>query len=444
MKTANLAIVFTDIKGFTERTSRQTLEENQRLLQVHEALLAPLFKAFGGRIIKSIGDAFLVTFESPTQAVLSGIAIQDRLWHHNRQLLEDDQIHVRVAVNVGEVRVEANDIFGEPVNIAARVEGITDADEVFFTEAVYLSMNKAEVPSQEVGAFELKGIPGKIRVFRVPRAPYRVLAPAPDAVLPTPEEAALMPPFGNLALARVESNLDLGQRAAASAVAVGQGAVVVGQRAAAGAVAVGQKATVLGKQARTATDALWARVYAKLPPSITTKVSSSVAGWGMCAGLLTVVLLGGWVLVNGGGPAMRAIRDVEGATSTEKATRVSEAKRLIKLEEADQRNYLHGRLDEAQGNMTSAVTFYALAVRKDENGRAESRLISLLKHEQCGVRSSAAAAVGSLKLERARGALESLADDGGPNEGGSGGFLGLGTCDSKQAAADALKRLPAN
>ncbi|AFE09876.1 adenylate/guanylate cyclase domain-containing protein [Corallococcus coralloides DSM 2259] len=440
MKTANLAIVFTDIKGFTERTSRQTLEENQRLLQVHEALLAPLFKAFGGRIIKSIGDAFLVTFESPTQAVLSGIAIQDRLWHHNRQLVEDEQIHVRVAVNVGEVRVEANDIFGEPVNIAARVEGITDADEVFFTEAVYLSMNKAEVPSQEVGSFDLKGIPGKIRVFRVPRAPYRVLAPAPDAVLPPPEEAALLPPFGNLALARVEANLDLGQRAAA----VGQGAVAVGQRAAAGAVAVGQRATVLGKQARTATDALWARMYARLPPAITTKVSSTVAGWGVCAGLLTVVLLGGWVLVNGGGPAMRAIRDVEGASSTEKAARVNEAKRLIKLEEADQRAYLSGRLEEAQGNMGAAVVHYAAAVRKDNNGRAESRLISLLKHEQCGVRSSAATAVGGLRLESARGALESLADDGGPNEGGAGGFLGLGTCDSKQAAADALKRLPAN
>ncbi|MHA7631429.1 adenylate/guanylate cyclase domain-containing protein [Corallococcus sp. M7] len=462
MKTANLAIVFTDIKGFTERTSRQTLEENQRLLQVHEALLAPLFKAFGGRIIKSIGDAFLVTFESPTQAVLSGIAIQDRLWHHNRELLEDDQIHVRVAVNVGEVRVEPNDIFGEPVNIAARVEGITEADEVFFTEAVYLSMNKAEVPSQEVGAFELKGIPGKIRVFRVPRAPYRVLAPAPDAVLPSPEEAAMLPPFGNLALARVEANLDLSQRAAASAAAVGQGAVVVGQRAAAGAVAVGagavavgqraaagavavgQRATVLGKQARTATDALWARMYAKLPPSITTKVSSSVAGWSVCAGLLTVVLLGGWVLVNAGGPAMRAIRDVEGTTGAEKATRVSEAKRLIRLEEADQRAYLSGRLEEAQGNMGAAVVHYAAAVRKDGNGRAESRLISLLKHEQCGVRSGAAVALGGLRLESARGALESLADDGGPNEGGSGGFLGLGTCDSKQAAADALKRLPAN
>ncbi|HET9452192.1 MAG TPA: adenylate/guanylate cyclase domain-containing protein, partial [Aggregicoccus sp.] len=51
MRTANLAIVFTDIQGFTERTSRQTLEENQRLLQVHASLLTPLFRGFGGRIV---------------------------------------------------------------------------------------------------------------------------------------------------------------------------------------------------------------------------------------------------------------------------------------------------------------------------------------------------------------------------------------------------------
>ncbi|NPC73998.1 adenylate/guanylate cyclase domain-containing protein, partial [Corallococcus exiguus] len=157
-----------------------------------------------------------------------------------------------------------------------------------------------------------------------------------------------------------------------------------------------------------------------------------------------VVLVGGGLLVSGGGPAMRAIRDVEGATGPEKTQRVSEARRLINLEDADQRNYLNGRLDEAQGKWGTAVGLYAAAVRKDSNSRAESRLISLLKHEQCGVRSSAATAVGSLRLDDARGALKSLADDGGPNEGSSGGFLGLGTCDSKQAAADALKRLPAN
>ncbi len=216
MKTANLAIVFTDIKGFTERTSRQTLEENERLLATHDGLLRPIFSAFGGKIVKSIGDAFLVTFESPTQAVLAGVAIQDRLWMHNRETPEADRINVRVAVNVGEVRVENRDVFGEPVNIAARVEGITLAGEVFFTESVYLSMNKAEVPAEEVGHFELKGIPGKIRVFKVPHAPYRVepataaagegAAPSSSAGVQDAQPQAL-PPFGNMGLARMPEHL---------------------------------------------------------------------------------------------------------------------------------------------------------------------------------------------------------------------------------------------
>ena len=102
---------------------------------------------------------------------------QDRLWQYNRSALDAERLDVRVAINVGEVRLESNDVFGEPVNIASRVEGIAEAGEVFFTEAVYLAMNKAEVPSQEVGVFELKGIPGKIRVFRVPSGPYRIEAP---------------------------------------------------------------------------------------------------------------------------------------------------------------------------------------------------------------------------------------------------------------------------
>lgn len=438
MKTANLAIVFTDIKGFTERTSRQTLEENQRLLQVHNDLLAPLFKAFGGRIVKSIGDAFLVTFESPTQAVLSGIAIQDRLWHHNRQTPEPEQLHVRVAVNVGEVRLESNDVFGEPVNIAARVEGIAEAGEVYFTEAVYLSMNKAEVPSQEVGAFDLKGIPGKIRVFRVPQAPYRVEAPAPDAVAPLPAEAT-MPPFGNLALSRVPESaigagMDLG--------ALGQRAAVLGQRAAEGAVVLGQRASVLGRQAKTTGGALVSRVSTSLPSVLASRLSTLRANRKLAlgAGGLAVVL-GVAVVAWGGGSAMRAIRAVEGTTGQEKSQRTREARRAIDEErDAGKRHYLLGRLEEAKGEPRSAVSEYKRAIDSG-NGSAEDRLIDMLSHAQCGVRSAAANAVADLRLKSARGDLEDLAEDGGADDGQSGGFLGMGNCDSKKAALNALRSL---
>src|SRR5207244_10904680 len=111
----------------------------------HDALLMPVFRAFEGRLVKTIGDAFLVVFASPTRAVLAGVAIQDRLWDYNRRVAAGEQIHVRVAINLGEVREEKGDVFGEPVNIVARVEGIAEAGEVLLTEGVSLAMDEGWV-----------------------------------------------------------------------------------------------------------------------------------------------------------------------------------------------------------------------------------------------------------------------------------------------------------
>ncbi|WP_408890569.1 adenylate/guanylate cyclase domain-containing protein [Myxococcus faecalis] len=437
MKTANLAIVFTDIKGFTERTSRQTLEENQRLLRIHGALLSPLFKAFGGRIIKSIGDALLVTFESPTQAVLSGVAIQDRLWHHNRVSPEADQLHVRFAINVGEVRLDGNDIFGEPVNIAARVEGLAEAGEVYFTEAVYLAMNRAEVPAREVGAFELKGIPGKIRVFQVPRAPYRVEAPSAGAIAEAPGSES-NPPYGNLALSRVpESALEAPGGELAQ---LGVKAAALGQKAAAGAAVLGQHAVVLGQQAvglgRHATSRFEevGGVSGALRALSSQRKALVVAG---CV-LLAVAVAGVGMVALGGGPAMRAISAVEKAPKAERDPLVKEARKVI-AEEQDpgQRLYLQGRLDEAMENTRRSLEDYGRSA-KVGNRDAEKRIIELLSHPTCNVRVAAVDTVRSLKLTSAVSALEDLSEDGGPDDG-SGGFLGMGKCDSRAYAEHALK-----
>jgi adenylate cyclase len=423
LKTANLAIVFTDIQGFTERTSRQTHEENQRLLQVHHDLLAPLFKAFGGRVLKSIGDAFLVTFESPTQAVLSGVAIQDRLWEYNRTAPENAQLHVRVAINVGEVRVESNDVFGEPVNIAARVEGITEAGEVYFTEAVYLAMNKAEVPSQEVDTFELKGIPGKIRVFRVPKGPYRVEAP----VAPIPVAAGLAhegPPFSNLALSRLTDGgvprADLGMTAAG----------------------LGQRAKILGARFLVQALRFLDGLPERLPPRVRERLPRGATGPRMALGLgLLAVVLGVALVAFGGGPTQRAISSVREADPSERGPLVEKARRLIQEEkDPGRRSYLLGQLEEARGEMGSAVSSYKSAVKAGDS-KAEHRLKELLEHPKCGARVAAADAIADLKLTSAKGALEDLADDGGPDDDGGTGLLSALSCNSKRAAKSALKRL---
>jgi len=176
MPTQNLTIMFTDIKGFTERTSGSTRAGMNNLLAEHERLLVPVFQYFDGRIVKTIGDAFLVTFASPTDAVLCGVTIQEVLRQHNLDAAESVRIEVRVAINVGEVEVRDNDVLGEPVNIAARLEGATEAGEVYFTDAVYQTMNRQEAPSADVGERVFKGIPYPIRVYRVLNEPGSELA----------------------------------------------------------------------------------------------------------------------------------------------------------------------------------------------------------------------------------------------------------------------------
>ena len=169
LKTENLAILLTDIAGYTEATVSQSRLDNEALIETHNALLLPIVKRYKGRLIKTIGDALLVVFRSPTDAMLCAMAMQDALFAYNQDKPTEKQIHIRVAASLGEVRVARGDIFGEPVNITSRIESITPPDEIYFSEAMFMAMNKAEVPSQEVGWRELKGIAGTVRIYQIPR-----------------------------------------------------------------------------------------------------------------------------------------------------------------------------------------------------------------------------------------------------------------------------------
>ncbi len=207
MRSRNLAIVLVDIVGFTERTGRQSRKESEAWLRRYRNLLLPLVRALGGRTVKSIGDAYLCVFDSPTNALLFGMAAQDRMYDHNRQAPEPERFEIRVAVNAGEVRLQRGDVFGEPVNLAARVEGITPAGEIWFTEAVYLAMTRSEVPSEEVGVRELKGIAEPVRIYRVPRGVRYQLQAAAGTAVDDQESSKLSDyPFGGLGLRRAEEN----------------------------------------------------------------------------------------------------------------------------------------------------------------------------------------------------------------------------------------------
>lgn len=167
----NLTIMFTDIVGFSDLVAKLPRSESEKLLEIHDRVLAKVVRRFGGKTIKSIGDSLLVTFRSPTDAVLCGMAMHDALWEANRNIESQNPIIIRVALNAGEVRLTNNDVFGDAVNIAARLESITPSDAVYLTEAVYLSMSKSEANLEMVDAFKFKGVADKIRVYQATHKP---------------------------------------------------------------------------------------------------------------------------------------------------------------------------------------------------------------------------------------------------------------------------------
>lgn len=186
-RTQNLTVMMTDIKGFTELTARQTRQENARMLADHDRMLLRVVRAFRGRLVHTRGDALLVTFESPTEAVTCGMAMQDRLHRYNRERDEAEQVHVRVALHAGEVRVVDDSIVGEPMQVVQAVEAEAEAGEVVFTESVRLAMNRAEAPCEPRGAIALPGHPTPLALYRCTAAPEG-------------------PPFGNRDIARIKPN----------------------------------------------------------------------------------------------------------------------------------------------------------------------------------------------------------------------------------------------
>ncbi|HMO17210.1 MAG TPA: adenylate/guanylate cyclase domain-containing protein [Oligoflexia bacterium] len=204
LKTKNLVILFTDIAGYTEYTSNRSRIQNQQMVDKHNSILLPVIRRFKGRHVKSIGDALLLTFTSPTDAMRCAMAMQDALHEHNLGVPEADQIHIRIAASLGEVRTTRNDVFGEAVNLTSRIETITPSDEIYFSEAVYLAMNKAEVPAVEIGMQELKGIPKPVKIFAIPRFADSKLVSEPHSSIETDPRIAF--PYGGMHLNQGFSN----------------------------------------------------------------------------------------------------------------------------------------------------------------------------------------------------------------------------------------------
>lgn len=161
------AIMFTDMVGFSARSQRNetlTLE----LLEEHRQLLRERFARYGGREVKTTGDGFLVEFESALDAVLCAVGMQEALAARNASAPPERRVLIRVGVHLGDIVHRENDVFGDGVNIAARLEPLAEPGGICVSEDVYRQIrNKLDVPVTKLGRGELKHIDLPVAVYRV-------------------------------------------------------------------------------------------------------------------------------------------------------------------------------------------------------------------------------------------------------------------------------------
>ena len=129
-----VTVLFTDVVGSTDLTTRRGGEAAQAILRAQRELVRQQVKRHSGHEVKSLGDGFMVAFASARKAVACAVGIQRALEDRNRSQPLDEQVLVRVGLNTGEVIQEEADLFGETVNAAARVAGKAKGGQILVSE----------------------------------------------------------------------------------------------------------------------------------------------------------------------------------------------------------------------------------------------------------------------------------------------------------------------
>jgi len=136
------------------------------LLAEHRQFVARLAAAQDGRIVKGAGDGFWIAFSSATGAGLAAIAMQEELWR-SQSNKGDDRLAMRTAITLGDVLYEDGDFFGDAVSLAARIEAITPADEIYMSDAAKFAISQTQVRTALVDVFDLKGFTEPVPVYRI-------------------------------------------------------------------------------------------------------------------------------------------------------------------------------------------------------------------------------------------------------------------------------------
>ena len=162
------AIVAGDIAGYSRLMQIDEEGTHNRVKRIERELIEPSIVEHHGKLVKTTGDGFIAIFDSPVEAVRCSIVIQQNLVGRNASLPKHHWIEYRIGVNLGDVIIESDDIYGDGVNIATRLEGIADPGQVYISGGIYEQIKHKLVCGYEsLGDRKVKNITDPVRVYRV-------------------------------------------------------------------------------------------------------------------------------------------------------------------------------------------------------------------------------------------------------------------------------------
>ena len=191
------AILATDVVGYSRHMGQDEAGTLAGVRKLRVEVIEPKVAEHHGRIFKSMGDGFLVEFPSVVNAVACAVDIQKVMAAWNTDLSEDEQLQLRIGVHLGDVIAEGGDVFGDGVNLAARIENLAPAGGVAVSAMVHDNIgSRLDLAFEDMGEKSLKNIQRPVRVYVLRMGTE---TPPPRAMSPTPDKPSVaVLPFNNM------------------------------------------------------------------------------------------------------------------------------------------------------------------------------------------------------------------------------------------------------
>src|SRR5467141_2070881 len=193
------AILAADVAGYS-RLMGADEAGTARALREHRAAADPLIAHHGGRIVKTTGDGVLIEFGSVVGAVECALALQQLTAERNAAIAGERRMEWRIGIHLGDALVEGDDILGDGVNIAARIEGIAEPGGICISEDAFRQVRgKIEAEFADIGEQRLKNIARPLRVYSIGPSPATEQPTTSRTALPLPDKPSIaVLPFANM------------------------------------------------------------------------------------------------------------------------------------------------------------------------------------------------------------------------------------------------------